>query len=107
MKFLVDAQLPPGLCRWLEERGHEALHVSDIAAEPMRDWQIADYAEREGAIVMSKDDDFTELRLPDRFAFIWLRCGNISNRNLREWLDGQWESVEKRLARGARFISLG
>jgi predicted nuclease of predicted toxin-antitoxin system len=27
MKFLVDAQLPPALCGWLEARGHEAEHV--------------------------------------------------------------------------------
>ena len=30
MKFLVDAQLPPGLARWLVARGHEADHVFDI-----------------------------------------------------------------------------
>jgi len=27
MRFLVDAQLPPALCGWLRERGHDALHV--------------------------------------------------------------------------------
>jgi predicted nuclease of predicted toxin-antitoxin system len=106
MKFLVDAQLPPGLCRWLEEQGHEAIHVADLSEAPMRDRQIADYAEREGAILISKDDDFLTLRLPDRFAFLWLRCGNISNPTLREWLGGQWGVLEERLARGARFITL-
>lgn len=28
MKFLVDAQLPPGLCRWLEVRAHERQHFA-------------------------------------------------------------------------------
>jgi len=106
MKFLVDAQLPPALCQWLEERGHEALHVSTMSDEPMQDRQIADYAEREDAIVISKDDDFAALRLPDRFPFLWLRCGNISNRALRVWLGSQWEDVEERLAAGARLITL-
>lgn len=30
MRFLVDAQLPPALARWLVERSHEAEHVFDL-----------------------------------------------------------------------------
>jgi predicted nuclease of predicted toxin-antitoxin system len=75
-------------------------------AEPTRDWQITDYSEREAAIVMSKDKDFIDLRLPERFAFRWLRCGNISNRRLREWLGRRWEDVEECLAGGAQLIAL-
>lgn len=37
MKFLVDAQLPPGLCGWLEDRGHAAVHVGDLADEALRE----------------------------------------------------------------------
>ena len=29
MRFLVDAQLPPRLCRWLADKGHESIHVMD------------------------------------------------------------------------------
>jgi predicted nuclease of predicted toxin-antitoxin system len=28
MRFLVDAQLPPALCRWLEGRGHATMNFS-------------------------------------------------------------------------------
>ena len=28
MRFLIDAQLPPALCGWFEEQGHEAEHVT-------------------------------------------------------------------------------
>ena len=28
MNFLIDAQLPPALCGWLRERGHQAVHRS-------------------------------------------------------------------------------
>lgn len=106
MRFLVDAQLPPGLCDWLEERGHGAVHVSTLAKMPLRDRQVADHAEREGAVLISKDADFVQLRLPDRFVFLWLRCGNVSNRQLSERLGEEWETVEGRLAAGARFITL-
>ena len=29
MRFLIDAQLPPALARWITEHGHEAEHVLD------------------------------------------------------------------------------
>lgn len=107
MRFVVDAQLPRGLCRWLSERGHHAVHVNAVWAQPASDRAIAAYAEREGAVVISKDEDFVSLRLPDRFVLIRLRCGNASNRGLTAWLDPQWPEVEARLAAGARFVTLG
>jgi predicted nuclease of predicted toxin-antitoxin system len=55
MKFLVDAQLPPALCRWIEARGHEASHVADLPDQPVPDWLIGDIAERDGAILIIKD----------------------------------------------------
>jgi len=106
MKFLVDAQLPPELCDWLENRGHSAVHVGALAEEALRDRQIADYAEAERLALISKDEDFVGLRLPDRFIFLWLRCGNVTNRKLRDWLGGEWEAVEARLEAGVRFITL-
>lgn len=30
MRFLVDAQLPPALARWLASQGHQADHVGDL-----------------------------------------------------------------------------
>jgi Domain of unknown function (DUF5615) len=30
VKFLIDAQLPPALARWLQEASHEAVHVEDL-----------------------------------------------------------------------------
>ncbi|MEA3031660.1 MAG: hypothetical protein QOG13_2985 [Sphingomonadales bacterium] len=106
MKFLVDAQLPPGLCTWLAERGHTAVHVQELGDEPRTDADIAAYLEEQEAVLISKDEDFATLRLPDRFAFLWLRCGNISNLGLREWLDGHWLSVERRLEAGGRLVTL-
>jgi predicted nuclease of predicted toxin-antitoxin system len=42
--FLVDAQLPPLLARWLIEHGHQAEHVSDIGLQSSSDRQIWEYA---------------------------------------------------------------
>jgi len=30
MKFLVDAQLPRRLARWLQASGHDAIHTRDL-----------------------------------------------------------------------------
>ncbi len=42
MNFLVDAQLPPALARWIAGQGHRAVHVFDLgfhrAADPVI-WQ--------------------------------------------------------------------
>lgn len=57
MNFLIDAQLPPALCGWLRERGHNAVHVFEIGMVAASDDEIADRAEADGAVVVSKDED--------------------------------------------------
>jgi len=105
MNFLVDAQLPPALCRWLEGRGHTAVHVTE-RDDALVDETIAEWAENEDLILISKDEDFLALRLPDRFALLWLRCGNATNRALAAWLDARWERVETLLQNGEPVIEL-
>ena len=106
MKFLVDAQLPPWLARWLIDRGHEAEHVSEIGLGGAADADIARQAESDGAVLVSKDEDFLILRLPDRFPLLWLRCGNTTNRALAGWMDARWPLVCAMLERGERLIEL-
>jgi predicted nuclease of predicted toxin-antitoxin system len=106
MKFVVDAQLPPGFARWLERAGHEASHVNEIGLGAASDAAIANQVEKQGAILVSKDEDFLTLRLPDRFALLWLRCGNTTNRALTQWIERRWESVMALLEKGERVIEL-
>jgi len=40
MKFLVDAQLPPALARWLVAKGHQAAHVADREMQAAADTVI-------------------------------------------------------------------
>jgi predicted nuclease of predicted toxin-antitoxin system len=40
VKFLVDAQLPPALARWLREAGHEAEHVEFVGLREESDSAI-------------------------------------------------------------------
>jgi predicted nuclease of predicted toxin-antitoxin system len=106
MRFLVDAQLPPALCDWLRERRHEAVHVFEAGMIAASDEAIAARAEADGAVLISKDEDFVTLRLPDRFAFLWLRCGSATNRALTAWLEARWERIEALLEEGERFVEV-
>jgi predicted nuclease of predicted toxin-antitoxin system len=106
MRFLVDAQLPPALCRWLEGRGHEADHVFEILGAEAEDIEIAALTESGSYILISKDEDFLHLRRSDRFPLLWLRCGNTTNRLLVEWLEERWKRVEKLLAANEGLIEL-
>ncbi|MBO9527258.1 MAG: DUF5615 family PIN-like protein [Sphingobium yanoikuyae] len=106
MKFLIDAQLPPALCRWLRDHGHEAVHVSEIDMIAASDVAIAARAEADGAVLISKDEDFILLRLPDRFVLLWLRCGNATNRALVAWLEPRWARIEVLLGCGERLVEV-
>jgi predicted nuclease of predicted toxin-antitoxin system len=37
MRFLIDAQLPPALARWLSSAGHDSEQVADIGLAGARD----------------------------------------------------------------------
>jgi predicted nuclease of predicted toxin-antitoxin system len=106
MKFIVDVQLPPGLCVWLQARGFDSQHVFDMDLGGAPDIAIAERAIAENAFIMSKDEDFLVLRLPDRFGFIWLRVGNATTSSLFRWLDARWGQVVALLAAGERLVEL-
>ncbi|WP_326525467.1 DUF5615 family PIN-like protein [Sphingomonas sp.] len=103
MNFLIDAQLSLALVPCVRERGLEAAHVVDIGMVSASDSAIATRVEADGAILVSKDEDFVTLRLPDRFA---LRCGNATNRALAAWLEPRWDQIERLLAAGERFVEV-
>jgi len=104
MNFLIDAQLPPALCRWLEARGHNAVHVMDALSVSAADAVIADHCEANALILITKDEDFLTLRLPDRFNLLWLRCGNATNRALSAWLEARWPTIEQMLDGGEKVV---
>jgi predicted nuclease of predicted toxin-antitoxin system len=53
MRFLVDAQLPAALARWLAANGHEAQHVSDIGMSASTDRVVWRYALEHTAIIVT------------------------------------------------------
>jgi predicted nuclease of predicted toxin-antitoxin system len=84
MRFLVDAQLPAALARWLAANGHTAEHVADRHLEAASDSAILDCALRETAAIITKDEDFALRKtLNDTGpAVVWIRLPNTRRREL-------------------------
>jgi predicted nuclease of predicted toxin-antitoxin system len=107
MRFLVDAQLPPALARWLRERGHEALTAKDAGLRDSDDTEICAYALTQDAIIVTKDEDFVRLTsAADRPRILWVRIGNSVNRILLARFEDAWAEVETHFAAGARLVEL-
>ena len=108
MTFLIDAQLPPALARWVDRQGHRATHIFEIGLERAKDEPIWEHARNNNAIIITKDQDFADRwLLSDRpVPLIWIRKGNCSNRALLEWLEPLWPDVLTRLEQGEQLIEL-
>lgn len=108
MKFLVDAQLPPALARWLREAGHEAMHVEDVGLREASDTAIWTHALQGGAAIVTKDEDFAarstrEATVP---VIVWLRVGNSTNPVLRAWVEARLPGIAQMLGQGNRLVEV-
>ncbi len=108
MRFLVDAQLPPALADWLRIRGHEAQAVRDIGLRDADDREIWTRAARDGAVIVTKDEDFAMLATAnaDGPRILWVRTGNLVNRLLLARLAAMWPEIETHLATDARVVEV-
>jgi predicted nuclease of predicted toxin-antitoxin system len=108
MRFLVDAQLPPALARWLGEHGCSAAPVRELGLRDSDDGSIWNFADTGGWIVVTKDEDFIARCIgnPDAPAVVWLRIGNCTNRVLFAWLEPLLPEIRNRLSQGEKLIEV-
>ena len=108
MRFLVDAQLPPALARWLVEMGHDAGHVADHGLQSALDRQIWEFAVTSGACIITKDEDFAQRRALAEAgpAIIWVRLPNARRRELLTWFDQALPAIIDALERGETLVEV-
>lgn len=108
MKFLVDAQLPPALARWLVEVGYEAQAVREIGLRGAEDGAIWRHAEANGFVIVTKDEDFAlRVQAIERGpCVVWLRVGNTSNVALRAWFVPRVPQIVAFLNQGMRLVEI-
>ncbi|MHB0986775.1 MAG: DUF5615 family PIN-like protein [Sulfuricella sp.] len=109
MKFLIDAQLPRRFVVWLAEAGHDARHTLDLPlGNRTPDSEVIAWAEREGRIVVTKDDDFIQSFLiagqPSHLLFV--STGNITNVELERLIRANLPSIVSAFGTH-RFVEIG
>ena len=98
MKLLIDAQLPFQLSQLLKEKGHDVVHTDDMPKkERTSDSEIAELAQKEKRIIITKDSDFLDsfylFNTPPRLLIV--TTGNIKNKRLFELFLNNMEMIEK------------
>jgi predicted nuclease of predicted toxin-antitoxin system len=111
VRVWVDAQLPPSLASWLRsEHGIAASHVSELDLTAVKDAAIfaAAKAAGDGSVIVTKDDDFRTLltRFGPPPQVIWVRCGNVTNSELRRIISDAWSRAETLLRAGESLIEI-
>jgi len=108
MRFLVDAQLPIGLARMLQQHGHESKHVDDLNMMQTSDRDIWVWAKQTKSIIISKDEDFVILHSADEnpCAVCWVRVGNTRRKDLLEWFERLLPLIEEKFASGELLVEL-
>ncbi|MGH8611059.1 MAG: DUF5615 family PIN-like protein [Gammaproteobacteria bacterium] len=109
MRFIVDAQLPPGLARYLADRFNvQASHVRELGLRDADDQTIFQHARQTSSIVVTKDSDFVELvyRHGAPPQIVWVTCGNTTNDNLNRIFADTFASALQLLAAGETLVEI-
>ena len=108
-RFLIDAQLPPALARWLTEQGYPSQHVVDFGGDGTTDDEVWAQALCLGAAIVSKDEDFALRAMRDAGGppVVWVRVGNTRRGALLTWFAALLPSILTALDRGERIIEIG
>jgi predicted nuclease of predicted toxin-antitoxin system len=96
MKFLIDAQLPHRLSRWLHAEGHDAVHTRDLPEKNRTiDTTINQLSIREQRVVITKDEDFVDLFLlrHEPYKLLLVATGNINNKELQQLFQSNLDAI--------------
>ncbi|MGB3693522.1 MAG: DUF5615 family PIN-like protein [Spirulinaceae cyanobacterium] len=110
MKIWINAQLPPTLAQWLRETfSIEAMTLQELGLRDAQDMEIFEAARDENAVIMTKDSDFIDLvcRLGAPPQILWITCGNVTNRNLRNILTTTFSEALEQLRQGEIIVEIG
>lgn len=109
MRFLVDAQLPPSLARFLRTLGEEATACREVGLRNADDGEIWRFALAGGRCIVTKDEDFAVRHMTQTGGpqVVWLRIGNSTNRVLFRWLEPLWPEIIRELRIGQGLVEVG
>ena len=109
MKLWLDAQLSPEMASWIAKQlAVEAVPVRDVGLRNASDVQIFEAAKQADVVLVTKDSDFSHLieRLGSPPGIIWLRCGNTSNKRLRQIFERTLRKAVALLEEGENLVEI-
>lgn len=108
MRFLVDAQLPPALARYLASAAHQAEHVYDIGMGEASDSVIWSYAIQNNAVIITKDEDFVIRASINKVGppVVWVRVGNVGKQALLRWIEPMLPFIIREIEAGEKLVEL-
>ncbi len=89
MKFLVDAQLPVRIARFLQNAGYDTIHTKNLPRQnATSDTEINLLSLSEQRIVITKDKDFFDSFILTKkpYKLLLITTGNITNNDLESLL---------------------
>jgi predicted nuclease of predicted toxin-antitoxin system len=103
MRFIIDAQLPPGLKKVFSDLEMDAIHTDDLPDKNRTtDNQICEISVLEERIVVTKDYDFVDTHyiagIPRKL--ILISTGNIKNKELFDLLNSNIGNIINALETG-------
>ena len=95
MRFLIDAQLPRRLARWLAALGHDAVHAGPPRRQPYSRRQYQRLSILEERVVVTKDSDFVDTFLLRRtpHKLLLIATGNASNKDLMRLFEDNLQMI--------------
>ncbi|MCU0471566.1 MAG: DUF5615 family PIN-like protein [Arcicella sp.] len=108
-RFFIDTQTPPKLAKYLKNKGYDSIHAMNYKENGhlMKDKEIIAIAISEDRIIITKDSDFL-----DNFylngsppKIIHLRIGNVTNNELLELFETNFENLTTLLLDGCNLIT--
>lgn len=100
MKLLFDQNISFRLIRRIIDILPESKQVGELGLENSTDFEIFEYAKRNGYTIVTFDSDFCDLNIIKGFPpkIIWLRTGNTTTKNLENLLRNKHDLIELFLA---------
>ena len=96
MKFLVDAQLPVRLARFLKTSGYDTIHTRELPQKnETTDTEINEISIQQERIVITKDADFVDsfMTIQKPYKLLLITTGNIRNSELEEIISKNLETL--------------
>jgi predicted nuclease of predicted toxin-antitoxin system len=110
MKFLCDVHISIKLVKFLISKNHDCIHVNTILEKwHTKDRDIANYADQNGLILITKDGDFRDSHYlkntPNKL--VKINLGNISNTDLILIIGNNLTKIEKLNSNDSFILEVG